>query len=734
MPTRLKTVSTDKKKPAAPRTRATGGDVSIPSGTRGLIVVESPTKARTISRFLGSEYVVQASMGHVRDLPESGLGYDETTYQPIYETVSDRVDTVRALKSTASRVPEVLIATDPDREGEAIGWHIATLLNLRGPVKRLEFHEITPQAIRQALAQPRTINMSLVDAQQARRVLDRVVGYKLSPLLWRKVARGLSAGRVQSVAVRMICDRDRAIAAFQPQEYWSIDATFSTGIASQPTVLARLSKVDGKKPVIANQSTATEIVALLARQSFRVQSVTTARVKQSAPPPFTTSTLQQAATNQLHWTAKRTMQVAQKLYEGVEIAGEGQIGLITYMRTDSVNLSDSSVAAARTVIESEFGADFVPPTPLRYRTRSKGAQEAHEAIRPTEPARLPQVVASSLTSEQQTLYRLIWRRFMACQMRAAEYDRTTVDVAGSSTGTPPTMLRATASQLAFVGYLAVYGTRPDDAESESEKDASRQQQEKDEREASAANRALPPMAKDQTLSMTGVTPAQHFTEPPPRFNDGSLIKALEAEGIGRPSTYASILSTIQDRGYVEKDGRTLHATPVGNTVTDLLTANFGQIVDTHFTAEMEDQLDQIALGTTAWRDMVAGFADPFVRDLAEKSETLQRVTIQRPPPVTTGEACPDCGKDLVERQGRFGLFISCSGFPTCKYIKKEARATPAPTGLICPQCGSALIERTASRGRGRGKPFYGCSTYPTCTYTQAKVVAEINAEEGPHRP
>jgi len=681
-----------------------------------LIVVESPTKAKTITRFLGAGYTVVASMGHVRDLPKSELGYDEQTYEPTYVNSTGRTDAVKILKKAAAGAGEVIIATDPDREGEAIGWHVAQVLGLRGQVKRLEFHEITKSAIQDALAHPRTLNMDLINAQQARRVLDRVVGYKLSPLLWRKVQRGLSAGRVQSVAVRIICEREREIEAFTPQEYWTVDATFTptTAAPDARSFMARLHQVAGKKPQITSREEADRIKALLESQAFGVKDLRTNRVKRSAPPPFTTSTLQQAASQALGWPAARTMQVAQQLYEGISVGGEGQVGLITYMRTDSVNIAETALSAAREMIAAQFGPEFVPPTPMRYKSKAKGAQEAHEAVRPTEPARIPEAIASSLSSEQLALYRLIWRRFVACQMKPAESDRTTVDVEGTAAGAQASLLRATSSTLVFAGFLAVYGATPDDAESESEKDRDRARAEHEEREgAGAENRGLPPLRKGEGLRLLGVKPDQHFTEPPPRYNEGSLIKFLEAEGIGRPSTYASIISTIQDRGYVVKEGKAFRPTPIGHTVNDLLTAHFSSIVDTGFTAGLEEQLDDIAEGKMEWRHMLAGFADPFLRQLAEKMTTLDRVS------VGTGETCPQCGKELIERSGRYGKFVACSGYPECDYVKREPKAQPTVTDETCPDCGKPLVER-----QGRYGPFLSCTGYPTCKYIKKEAKAE----------
>jgi len=685
-----------------------------------LIVVESPTKAKTIGRFLGAQYRVVASAGHVRDLPKKGIGYDPATFEPAYEVIADKERAVKALKDAARGADEVLIATDPDREGEAIGWHVAELLKLKGDVKRLEFHEITQKAIDAALAHPRTLDMNLVNSQQARRLLDRIVGYKLSPVVIRKVQRGTSAGRVQSVAVRVICDREREILDFTPKEYWSIAGLFTPSNAGrEPLFTAMLTRWEGKKAEIGTTAEAEEVTAALRPLRYDVKSVEKKRVKKSAPPPFTTSTLQQAASNSLGFAAKRTMKVAQELYEGIKLGDEGEVGLITYMRTDSVNLADDAITAARAHIETVYGKDYVPAKANRYKTKAKGAQEAHEAVRPTDAARTPEAMSKHIKGDQLALYRLIWRRFVACQMSPAEYDRTTVDISGQDSATERAIFRATASPLAFPGYLAAYGVT---AASEEEDRASAAERESDE---GAENKSLPPLTKAQGLRLLDLAPEQHFTKPSARYNEASLVKYLEEQGIGRPSTYASIISVIQDRKYVEKQGKAFVPTPLGFATTELLVRDFPDIVDTGFTAGMETELDEIADAGRDWQGMLRGFATPFEARVAQKLKEGERVKVDKAPPEPTGEMCPDCGEPLVTRTGRFGPFVSCSNYPACKYIKREPKPEPQPTGEACPECGGALVQRA-----GRYGPFISCSNYPTCKYIKREPKAQGKGNGG----
>ncbi|MGI8914069.1 MAG: type I DNA topoisomerase [Chloroflexota bacterium] len=675
--------------------------------SKTLIIVESPTKAKTIGQYLGRDYTVKASMGHVRDLPKSELGVNTETFEPKYVS-SGRPQVLKDLRAAAAAADTVLLATDPDREGEAIAWHIAELLKLKRP-QRLEFHEITRPAIQHALETPQPLNQALFDAQQARRLLDRLVGYGLSPLLWRKVQSGISAGRVQSVAVRLICEREREVTIFRPVEYWSIDADLRKLVAPLDPFRARLVQVDGKKPELGNAEQSQRIVDGLRQADYTVKDVAAKPVRRNPPPPFTTSTLQQAAAHRLGMSAKRTMAVAQQLYEGVDLGIEGQVGLITYMRTDSVNLAESAIAAARRYIQAAFSPQHLPEKPVRYRTRSKGAQEAHEAIRPTDPERAPESVRGRLDGDQFRLYQLIWQRMVASQMTPAVYNRTTADIGGSVAGVERYGLRATATQLSMPGYLALYGINADEQAEEPREEGTEGQ-----------NPALPPLAAREALALVELFPEQHFTEPPPRYNEASLVRMLEQLGIGRPSTYAQILGTIQDRGYVEKQGKTLQPTLLGFATNDFLVEHFGNVVDTGFTAGLEEQLDDVAAGDRPWRQLLAEFYGPFSTNLTDK-QNVPHVKIEKPPVVEVGENCPDCGKPLVERRSRFGTFVGCSGYPECRYIKRtggEATALPPePTGVACPRCGKGeLMKRVATKGRNQGNAFYGCSKYPRCRF------------------
>lgn len=672
-----------------------------------LIIVESPTKAKTIGQYLGRDYTVKASMGHVRDLPKSELGVNTETFEPKYVS-SGRPQVMKDLRSAAASADHILLATDPDREGEAIAWHIAELLKIKQP-QRLEFHEITRPAIQHALETPQPLNRALFDAQQARRLLDRLVGYGLSPLLWRKVQSGISAGRVQSVAVRLVCEREREITSFQAVEYWSIDADLHKLVAPTDPFRARLVQVAGKKPELGNAAQAQAIVEGLRQAAFVVQDVATRPVRRNPPPPFTTSTLQQAAAHRLGMSAKRTMSVAQQLYEGVDLGIEGQVGLITYMRTDSVNLAESAIAAARRYIQAAFAPQHLPEKPVRYRTKAKGAQEAHEAIRPTDPERAPESVRGHLEGDQFRLYQLIWQRMVASQMTPAVYNRTTVEIDGNRGGVRHYGLRATATQLSMPGYLALYGINADEQAEEPREEGTEGQ-----------NATLPPLTEQEPLALTELFPEQHFTEPPPRYNEASLVRTLEQLGIGRPSTYAQILGTILDRGYVEKQGKTLLPTPLGFATNDFLVEHFGNVVDTGFTAGLEEQLDDVATGDRPWRQLLAEFYGPFATNLTDK-QNVPHVKIDKPAAVEVGENCPDCGKPLVERRSRFGTFVGCSGYPECRYIKRAdgeaAGPPPEPTGVTCPRCDKGeLLKRVASKGRNKGNIFYGCSTYPRCRF------------------
>ena len=638
-----------------------------------LVLVESPTKARTLSQFLGKDYRVMASMGHIRDLPTSKLGVDvERNFEPTYIIPAKARKTLAALKKEAGEASQTILATDEDREGEAIAWHLAHALSLKDP-ERIAFHEITKHAIEEALKAPRKIDINLVDAQQARRILDRLVGYKLSPFLWKKVARKLSAGRVQSVAVRLVADREREIEAFKAQEYWTIVATLQK--LNQPTdgqsvFQATLAQKDGRptgKLDIKNKEEADTILKELGGAEYRVLHIERKEISRNPLPPFTTSTLQQTAAQRLRFPAKLTMQIAQQLYE---------TGLITYHRTDSVNLAESSLAAAKNFIEKTYGLKYGAGAFRRFKTKSKGAQEAHEAIRPTNPNNAPANL--KLTPPQAKLYDLIWRRFLACQMSQAIFDATSVDVQAHQY-----IFRATGQVLTFDGFLKVYSMKFEETD-------------------------LPVLKKGEILDLKKLVPSQHFTQPPPRYNEASLIKALESFGIGRPSTYAPILSTIQERNYVEKDEqRRLRPTDVGNAVNDLLVEHFPEIVDVGFTAGMEEDLDKIAEGKREWVPVLKEFYTPFAQNLAKKEKEVskQKIAAEK-----TDKKCPECGKPLLIRLGRYGKFYACSGFPKCKYT---ASLEENNINIPCPKCRQGQLTAKHTKRR---KIFYGCGRYPECDF------------------
>jgi DNA topoisomerase-1 len=656
-----------------------------------LVVVESPAKARTLSNILGKEYDVRASVGHVRDLPKSQLGVAvENDFEPKYIVPREKKDVVKALKEAARKADVIYLATDPDREGEAISWHLLHAMDLDGkPYRRVEFHEITNDAVKAAFDEPREIDMRLVDAQQGRRVLDRLVGYKISPILWKKIRRGLSAGRVQSVALRIVVDREREIEAFVPQEYWTIDAKLARSAdADEDGFVARLAGLPGTRKVeISSGDDAARIVSDLKAAEYAVREVKKRQQLRRPAPPFTTSTLQQEASRRFGFSAKRTMAVAQQLYEGLEIPGQGQVGIITYMRTDSLNVAQVARDEARGYVAQKYGHDFLPESPRLYKTRSKGAQEAHEAIRPTSVLRDPQSMKKSLTPDQAKLYGLIWQRLVASQMADAVFDQVNVEIDGRAPAhDQPYLLRASASHLRFPGFRQVYIEGRDTQEDED------------------AERTLPELADGDALRQIDVTPDQHFTEPPPRYTEATLVKALEENGIGRPSTYAPIMSTIQDRGYVKKDGRALRPQELGMVVADMMSEHFKDIVDVGFTARMEDELDEVASGERTWAPVVREFYDPLVKDL-EAAGDAPRVEEQ------TDEVCEKCGKPMIKRWGRFGQFLACTGFPECKStrpIDGEEEQQPVEDEK-CDECGSPMVVK-----RGRFGQFLACSRYPEC--------------------
>ncbi len=654
---------------------------------KSLVVVESPTKARTLSKLLARPYEIKASMGHVKDLPKSQLGVNvEDNFTPKYIVIKGKGPIIKELKDAAKKASTVYMATDPDREGEAISWHLSEVLRPVNPsIRRIEFHEVTKEAVQRALKHPREIDQNLVNAQQARRILDRLVGYKLSPLLWRKIRGGLSAGRVQSVAVRLIVDREREIEAFVPQEYWSILGTFRTaeGQAFTARLLSRNGErfgtpVDEGAVVITNEVDARTLTEDLRRLEYVVGEVRRKDQTRNPSPPFTTSTLQQEANRKLSYSASRTMSVAQQLYEGLDV-GEGAVGLITYMRTDSVRVAPSAQHDAREFIVRSFGEAYLPEHPRQYRSR-RDAQDAHEAIRPTSLSRTPDRLKPYLRSDQFRLYRLIWERFLASQMASAILDTLSVDVTGGRF-----LLRATGSRVKFPGFLILYHEATDNGD--------------DEREG-----WLPPLAAGDPLALDAVTPEQHFTQPPPRYTEASLVRALEERGIGRPSTYAPTIETIKKRGYVASRERRLVPSEIGRMVNDLLVEHFPEIVDVDFTANMEDELDHVEEGHADWLQVVREFYGPFAKDLLEAEAKIPVVEI---PEVEIGEPCPQCGRPLVRKHGRFGEFIACSGFPECRYTR------PVGIGVTCPRCGGEVVARRTKRGR----TFYGCGNYPACEFT-----------------
>jgi DNA topoisomerase-1 len=683
--TTAKKKSPAKKKAAAPAVKPKGK----------LVIVESPTKAKAIGRYLGSGYTVKSSMGHVRDLPKSTMGVDpDNDFTPNYLVPREKTQTIKDLKSSVQSAKELILATDPDREGEAIAWHLvqATEPGDR-PVSRVVFHEITPEAVQEAMQHPREIDMALVDAQQARRVLDRLVGYSVSPLLWKKVKRGLSAGRVQTAALRIVVDRERVIEAFVPVEYWSVEADLKQQEAAKPVVFrAAVNKIDGKNAELATGEQAHRIVDDLRAGVFQVGSVKTRETQRKPQAPFTTSTLQQEASRKLGYPVRRTMQVAQELYEGIDLGKEGIEGLITYMRTDSLNVSAQAQQAARAVISGKFGPEFVPATAPFYKTRSKGAQEAHEAIRPTHPNRDPASVKSFLTAQQFKLYQLIWQRFIASQMNPAILDGTTIDIAAGQPeqlAKPPYMLRATGSVVKFPGYMKVYTAGRDDGDVD-ELDKG----------------ALPKVTEGEMLDLVELFPEQHFTQPPPRYSEATLIKALEEEGIGRPGTYAPTLATLLARSYITTEQKKLIPTELGTVVSDLLAEHFPNVFDIGFTSQMENELDDIASGDRAWVPTLRSFYDPFKTTLTQAEQTIQRVKLKDEP---AGEDCDQCGRPMVIKMGKFGKFMACSGFPECR----NSKPLLTKIGMTCPTCHEGdVVERRSKKGR----TFYGCSRYPDCDF------------------
>ncbi|MBK8025651.1 MAG: type I DNA topoisomerase [Chloroflexi bacterium] len=699
------------KKAAAAKTKpasktAKSGSATAVRRSGKLVIVESPAKARSVGQYLGAGYTVKASKGHVRDLLVSQLSVDvENNFEPKYRVPNDKRDTVKDLKNAVDRAGEIFLATDPDREGEAIAWHLLAATDLDNgngkllPVQRVVFHEITKSAVQEAFQHPRELDLNLVNAQQARRILDRLVGYNITELLWEKVRNRLSAGRVQSIATRLIVDREREIQAFVPVEYWTLDARLRkmarNGKDDQAPFLARLIKIDGQDVAFGKEGDVRPHLAVLERSSYTVVEVKKGERQRKPSAPFTTSTLQQEASRRFGMNARRTMSIAQQLYEGIEIGPEGSVGLISYMRTDSTNVSAQAQVEARDYILNRFGKDYAPSTPPQYRTRAKGAQEAHEAIRPTGVSREPDSLRRFLSNDQYKLYTLIWQRFVASQMESAIYATLRVDIDGKAEpGTPIYLLRASGSTIKFRGFLALY-------EDSRDEDAAVDEDE---------GRILPVMKAGEQLDLLALLPKQHFTEPPHRYTEASLVRTLEEFGIGRPSTYAPTVAVIQDREYVvkEKDKR-LRPTETGETVNDLLVQYFPEIMSYQFTAEMEDELDEISEGKREWRPMLRDFYSQFESQLKHAKSTIERQTADE----FIGRDCPVCGKPLVMRYGRFGKFIGCSDYPNCRHTEPYLESL----GVSCPVCGGEHGGEVVERRSRRGKVFYGCARYPDCQFT-----------------
>ena len=645
-----------------------------------LVIVESPSKAKTIGKYLGPGYEVVASMGHVRDLPKSKLGVDvEHGFQPDYQPIKGKEETITALKKAAKKSGKVYLATDPDREGEAISWHLKELLNIPDEkTYRVTFNEITKKVVNESIAAPRAIDQNLVDAQQARRILDRIVGYELSPLLWKKIRRGLSAGRVQSVATRLVVEREEEIRAFQPQEYWSIQVDLER---VRPNLGGFQAMFYGreKKMELHSQEEAEAIVAEVSAAPFSVSKVKRQEKLRNPAPPFTTSTLQQEASRKLNMTPARTMSIAQQLYEGVDITGEGTVGLITYMRTDSLRLSEEAIAAAKGFIETRYGKQYYPPQARHYKTK-ESAQDAHEAIRPSDVNLVPDEIKKDLTSEQYKLYKLIWSRFLACQMASAVYD--SVSIEAQSAGYT---FRASHSELKFSGFTAVYEEGKDD-------------------EDEAPQSPLPDLKEGEDLDLKKADKQQHFTQPPARYSEATLIRALEEKGIGRPSTYAPTISTILNREYVVKEGRALRPTPLGEVVTGLMKDKFQDIVDPTFTAQMEEELDKVEEGSVDWKKVLSAFYDDFEAELHKAEQELDGERIKVPDEVSE-EICPQCGRNLVIKSGRFGRFLACPGWPECDFTMPLVVEMPGK----CPKCGGRLLKRTGkSKKTGKQYTYYCC--------------------------
>ena len=660
-----------------------------------LVIVESPSKAKTIGRYLGPEYIVKASMGHLRDLPKSTMGVDfENNFEPQYRPLAGKEDVIKDLKKTAKDCDTVFLATDPDREGEAISWHLKELLAIpEDKVQRVTFNEITQNVVRQSIQHPRGIDYCLVDAQQARRILDRIVGYQLSPLLWKKVRRGLSAGRVQSVATRMVVDRENEIRAFVPKEYWSLDVQLDR--IGKPGSFAAHYHGEDKKRELNSEAEVDAIIRDIQGQPFTVTGIKRAEKKRTAAPPFITSTLQQEASRKLNMTPKRTMAIAQQLYEGVEIEGQGLTGLITYMRTDSLRLSEEAMAAAKDCIVSRYGEKYYYGQPHRFKTKA-GAQDAHEAIRPTHVELDPESIQGSLNRDQYRLYKLIWSRFLASQMANALYDTVSID-----TRCAGHIFKSSHQSLKFAGFIAVYEEGRDE-------------------EGEAVGSELPNLEQGEIVKLNSFKKDQHFTQPPARYTEATLVKAMEERGVGRPSTYASIISTIEDREYVIKTDKRLSPTPLGEVVTGLMMDRFHDIIDVEFTANMEGKLDLVEEGKENWKDVLSDFYTGFRKELEDAEEALKDTHLKIPDE-ETDEICEVCGRRMVIKYGRFGRFIACPGYPECTNTKPMAEHMPGR----CPKCGAGMLKRKSKRGYA----FYACETGQACGFMSWEVPTEFDCPE-----
>jgi DNA topoisomerase-1 len=654
--------------------------------TKNLVIVESPAKTRTLSKILGNDYSIKASLGHVRDLPRSQMGLDiENGFKPRYVVPKAKTKLVNELKLATKNATTIYLATDPDREGEAIAWHLAEVTGEENKsYKRVVFREITEEAVKEAFQNPRSIDMQLVNAQQARRILDRLVGYKISPLLWKKVRKRLSAGRVQSVAVKIIVDREREILAFVPVEYWVIEVELKKQEENPAFRATLLGLIAGTKLDVHNEVESKAIEDALKEAAYDVLNIASKNVGRQPAPPFTTSTLQQEAWRKLRFSAKQTMAIAQQLYEGLPIGDEGNVGLITYMRTDSTHVASSALAETIAYIRETYGEKYLPPKPRVFTARARGAQEAHEAIRPTHIRREPVIIKKYLNNAQYRLYDLIWKRMVASQMAAAIFENTTVDIEAKNH--QQYLLRTAVSVNTFPGFMTLYSESKDEAEDE-------------------GKITLPKLEKGDVLNLLGVFPEQRFTQPPPRYTEATLVKTLEQNGIGRPSTYAPTISTIQERGYVEKDKGVFKPTELGMATNDLLVQHFPDIINIQFTAEMEKELDDIANNERQWQNVIQDFYTPFEKDYEKAVQTAEKVKLADEP---TGEMCPQCGKPLLIKTGRFGKFIACSGYPQCKYTQ----SFQIKVGAKCPECGKELIQRVNKRRR----TFYGCTGYPDCNF------------------